>query len=81
MEALLVLEDGTTFSGRSFGALGEIAGEVVAVGDGVTGFAVGDRVLARLRRTGGNVYEGRVMRRLTWGRRTESLESPGGSTE
>lgn len=27
--------------------------------------AVGDRVLARLRRVGGNAYEGRVMRRLT----------------
>jgi carbamoyl-phosphate synthase small subunit len=29
MEALLVLEDGTTFRGQSFGALGEVAGEVV----------------------------------------------------
>ncbi|MFL7810970.1 MAG: carbamoyl-phosphate synthase domain-containing protein, partial [Anaerolineae bacterium] len=37
MEALLVLEDGTTFSGRSFGALGEIAGEVV-FNTGMTGY-------------------------------------------
>jgi len=27
--------------------------------------AIGDRVLARLKRVGGNVYEGRIMRRLT----------------
>ncbi len=37
MEALLVLEDGTTFSGRSFGALGEVAGEVV-FNTGMTGY-------------------------------------------
>ena len=29
MEALLVLEDGTVFEGRSFGAQGEVVGEVV----------------------------------------------------
>ena len=37
MEALLVLEDGTTFRGRSFGALGEIVGEVV-FNTGMTGY-------------------------------------------
>jgi carbamoyl-phosphate synthase small subunit len=37
MEALLVLEDGTAFSGRSFGAVGEIAGEVV-FNTGMTGY-------------------------------------------
>jgi len=37
MEALLVLEDGTTFHGRSFGALGEIVGEVV-FNTGMTGY-------------------------------------------
>jgi carbamoyl-phosphate synthase small subunit len=37
MEALLVLEDGTTFRGRSFGAPGEIAGEVV-FNTGMTGY-------------------------------------------
>jgi carbamoyl-phosphate synthase small subunit len=37
MEALLVLEDGTIFHGRSFGALGEQAGEVV-FNTGMTGY-------------------------------------------
>ena len=37
MEALLVLEDGTTFRGRSFGALGERVGEVV-FNTGITGY-------------------------------------------
>jgi carbamoyl-phosphate synthase small subunit len=37
MEALLVLEDGTTFRGRSFGAVGESAGEVV-FNTGMTGY-------------------------------------------
>jgi carbamoyl-phosphate synthase small subunit len=37
MEALLVLEDGTTFRGRSFGAVGERAGEVV-FNTGMTGY-------------------------------------------
>lgn len=37
MEALLVLEDGTTFRGRSFGAMGESAGEVV-FNTGMTGY-------------------------------------------
>ena len=37
MEALLVLEDGTTFEGRSFGAPGEMVGEVV-FNTGMTGY-------------------------------------------
>ncbi len=37
MEALLVLEDGTTFEGRSFGATGEAVGEVV-FNTGMTGY-------------------------------------------
>lgn len=37
MEALLVLEDGTTFTGRSFGAAGEAVGEVV-FNTGMTGY-------------------------------------------
>jgi carbamoyl-phosphate synthase small subunit len=37
MEALLVLEDGAVFRGQSFGALGEIAGEVV-FNTGMTGY-------------------------------------------
>jgi carbamoyl-phosphate synthase small subunit len=37
MEALLVLEDGTAFRGRSFGAAGERAGEVV-FNTGMTGY-------------------------------------------
>ena len=37
MEALLVLEDGATFRGRSFGALGETVGEVV-FNTGMTGY-------------------------------------------
>jgi len=37
MEALLVFEDGTTFRGRSFGAVGESAGEVV-FNTGMTGY-------------------------------------------
>jgi carbamoyl-phosphate synthase small subunit len=37
MEALLVLEDGTTFKGRSFGAVGEQVGEVV-FNTGMTGY-------------------------------------------
>ncbi|MBN1936192.1 MAG: carbamoyl-phosphate synthase small subunit, partial [Anaerolineae bacterium] len=37
MEALLVLEDGTTFRGRSFGAPGEQVGEVV-FNTGMTGY-------------------------------------------
>jgi carbamoyl-phosphate synthase small subunit len=37
MEALLVLEDGTTFEGRSFGAPGEVLGEVV-FNTGMTGY-------------------------------------------
>jgi carbamoyl-phosphate synthase small subunit len=37
MEALLVLEDGTTFYGRSFGVLGEQVGEVV-FNTGMTGY-------------------------------------------
>ena len=37
MEALLVLEDGTVFRGRSFGAMGEQVGEVV-FNTGMTGY-------------------------------------------
>ncbi|MBN1579633.1 MAG: glutamine-hydrolyzing carbamoyl-phosphate synthase small subunit [Anaerolineae bacterium] len=37
MESLLVLEDGTVFRGRSFGALGECVGEVV-FNTGITGY-------------------------------------------
>jgi carbamoyl-phosphate synthase small subunit len=37
MEALLVLEDGTTFAGRSFGAQGEAVGEIV-FNTGMTGY-------------------------------------------
>jgi carbamoyl-phosphate synthase small subunit len=37
MEALLVLEDGTAFPGRSFGAPGEVVGEVV-FNTGMTGY-------------------------------------------
>jgi carbamoyl-phosphate synthase small subunit len=37
MEALLVLEDGTAFEGRSFGAQGEVVGEVV-FNTGMTGY-------------------------------------------
>jgi len=37
MEAILVLEDGATFSGQSFGARGEVAGEVV-FNTGMTGY-------------------------------------------
>jgi carbamoyl-phosphate synthase small subunit len=37
MEALLVLEDGTVFEGRSFGAQGEVVGEVV-FNTGMTGY-------------------------------------------
>jgi carbamoyl-phosphate synthase small subunit len=37
MEALLVLEDGTVFTGRSFGAVGEQVGEVV-FNTGMTGY-------------------------------------------
>ncbi|MBN1641616.1 MAG: glutamine-hydrolyzing carbamoyl-phosphate synthase small subunit [Anaerolineae bacterium] len=37
MDALLVLEDGTLFRGRAFGALGEVTGEVV-FNTGMTGY-------------------------------------------
>jgi carbamoyl-phosphate synthase small subunit len=37
VEALLVLEDGMVFRGRSFGALGERTGEVV-FNTGMTGY-------------------------------------------
>ena len=37
MDALLVLEDGTVYRGRSFGALGEVRGEVV-FNTGMTGY-------------------------------------------